>query len=44
MLLVLQHPQEQDKTLGTGGRRSLKHAVFKVGLSRVETAKASGAG
>jgi DTW domain-containing protein YfiP len=41
-LLVLQHPQEQDKLLGTGrlAAVSLKHAMFKVGLSWASLAKA----
>ena len=39
MLLVLQHPQEQDKTLGTARVvvQSLKNAVFKVGLCRARS-------
>lgn len=34
-LVVLQHPQEQDRTLGTAGLavQSLKNAVLKIGLS-----------
>ena len=43
-LLVLQHPQEQDKTLGTA-RLTVQHftnAVFKVGLSWASLAKALG--
>jgi DTW domain-containing protein YfiP len=41
-LLILQHPQEQDKLLGTGrlAAVSLKHAIFKVGLSWASLAKA----
>lgn len=41
-LLILQHPQEQDKLLGTGRLTavSLKHAMFKVGLSWASLAKA----
>jgi DTW domain-containing protein YfiP len=43
-LLVLQHPQEQDKTLGTArvAVQSLKNAVFKIGLSWPSLAKALG--
>ena len=43
-LLVLQHPQEQDKTLGTArvAVQSLENAVFKVGLSWPSLAKALG--
>jgi len=34
-LLILQHPQEQDRLLGTAGltRRVLENSVLKVGLS-----------
>jgi DTW domain-containing protein YfiP len=41
-LLILQHPQEQDQLLGTGrlAAVSLKHAIFKVGLSWASLAKA----
>ena len=43
-LLVLQHPQEQDKELGTArlAALSLKKATFKVGLSWPSLAKALG--
>jgi DTW domain-containing protein YfiP len=43
-LLILQHPQEQDKTLGTARLTALhlKNAVFKVGLSWASLAKALG--
>ena len=43
-LLVLQHPQEQDKTLGTArvAVQSLTKAVFKIGLSWPSLAKALG--
>ena len=43
-LLVLQHPQEQDKTLGTArlAVHSLKNAVFRIGLSWPSLAKALG--
>lgn len=43
-LLVLQHPQEQDKTLGTArvAVRNLKNATFKIGLSWASLAKALG--
>jgi len=43
-LLVLQHPQEQDKRLGTARVlvQSLEQAVFKVGLSWPSLAKALG--
>ena len=43
-LLVLQHPQEQDKTLGTArvAVQSLENAVFKIGLSWPSLAKALG--
>ena len=36
---MLQHPQEQDKTLGTARVvvQSLKNAVFKVGLCRARS-------
>src|SRR5260370_41728738 len=34
-VLILQHPQEQDRTLGTAGLtvRHFRHAMLKVGLS-----------
>jgi DTW domain-containing protein len=43
-LLVLQHPQEQDKTLGTARLtvQSLTNAVFRIGLSWPSLAKALG--
>jgi DTW domain-containing protein len=43
-LLVLQHPQEQDKLLGTARLATLHltHAVFKIGLSWPSLAKALG--
>jgi DTW domain-containing protein YfiP len=43
-LLVLQHPQEQDKALGTAKLTTLhfKNAVFKTGLSWPSLAKALG--
>lgn len=43
-VLILQHPQEQDKLLGTARvtARSLGNAVFKVGLSWASLAKALG--
>lgn len=43
-LLILQHPQEQDKSLGTARLTALhlKNAVFKVGLSWPSLAKALG--
>ena len=43
-LLVLQHPQEQDKALGTARLTTLhfKNAVFKTGLSWPSLAKALG--
>jgi len=43
-ILVLQHPQEQDKTLGTArlAVHSLKNAVFKIGLSWPSLSKALG--
>ena len=43
-LLILQHPQEQDKTLGTAQltARHFTNAVFKVGLSWSSLAKALG--
>ncbi|TAN79704.1 MAG: DTW domain-containing protein [Magnetospirillum sp.] len=43
-LLILQHPQEQDKTLGTARLAALHftHAVLKVGLSWPSLAKALG--
>jgi DTW domain-containing protein len=43
-LLILQHPQEQDRELGTARLTvlHLKHAVMKVGLSWPSLAKALG--
>jgi DTW domain-containing protein YfiP len=43
-LLILQHPQEQDKALGTARLTALhfRNAVFKVGLSWPSLAKALG--
>ena len=43
-LLILQHPQEQDKLLGTARltTRSLTNATFRVGLSWPSLAKALG--
>jgi tRNA-uridine aminocarboxypropyltransferase len=43
-LLILQHPQEQDKTLGTARLTALhfRNAVFRVGLSWASLAKALG--
>jgi hypothetical protein len=43
-LLILQHPQEQDKALGTARLTALhfKNAVFKTGLSWPSLAKALG--
>jgi DTW domain-containing protein YfiP len=43
-VLILQHPQEQDKTLGTARLTALhlKDAVFKTGLSWPSLAKALG--
>ena len=43
-LLILQHPQEQDKTLGTARLTALHfaNAVFKIGLSWPSLAKALG--
>jgi len=43
-VLILQHPQEQDRTLGTARLAALhlKNAVFKVGLSWPSLAKALG--
>jgi DTW domain-containing protein YfiP len=43
-LLILQHPQEQDRLLGTAGltRRALENSVLKVGLSWPSLAKALG--
>jgi DTW domain-containing protein YfiP len=43
-LLILQHPQEQDKLLGTArlAAVSLSNATFKVGLSWASLAKALG--
>jgi len=44
VLLILQHPQEQDKLLGTARvtERSLTNAVFRIGLSWPSLAKALG--
>ncbi len=41
-LLILQHPQEQDRTLGTAGLTALhfKNAVLKIGLSWPSLSKA----
>jgi DTW domain-containing protein YfiP len=43
-LLILQHPQEQDRALGTARltARHFKHAVVKIGLSWPSLAKALG--
>jgi len=43
-LLILQHPQEQDKELGTARLAALhfEHAVFAIGLSWPSLAKALG--
>src|SRR6201999_686608 len=43
-LLILQHPQEQDRALGTAhlAARHFKHAVVKIGLSWPSLAKALG--
>src|ERR1700742_5401911 len=43
-LLILQHPQEQDRALGTARLAALhfKHAVVKIGLSWPSLAKALG--
>jgi DTW domain-containing protein YfiP len=43
-LLILQHPQEQDRALGTAGLTALhfKNAVLKIGLSWPSLAKALG--
>lgn len=43
-LLILQHPQEQDKTLGTAGLTTLHFAdaTLKIGLSWASLAKALG--
>jgi tRNA-uridine aminocarboxypropyltransferase len=43
-LLILQHPQEQDRALGTAHLAALhfKHAVVKIGLSWPSLAKALG--
>jgi DTW domain-containing protein YfiP len=43
-LLILQHPQEQDRTLGTARLTALhfKHAVLKIGLSWPSLSKALG--
>jgi DTW domain-containing protein YfiP len=43
-VLVLQHPQEQDKTLGTARLtvQSLKNAAFRIGLSWPSLSKALG--
>src|SRR5712691_8147646 len=43
-LLILQHPQEQDRTLGTArlATLALKNAVLRIGLSWPSLAKALG--
>src|SRR5438094_4107923 len=43
-LLILQHPQEQDRALGTARLAALhfKHAVVKIGLSWPSLSKALG--
>lgn len=43
-VVILQHPQEQDRALGTAGLtvRHLRHAVLKVGLSWPSLAKVLG--
>ena len=43
-VLILQHPQEQDRTLGTAGLtiRHFRHAILKVGLSWPSLAKILG--
>ena len=43
-LLILQHPQEQDRALGTARLTALhfKHAVLKIGLSWPSLSKALG--
>ena len=43
-LLILQHPQEQDRQLGTAklAHRALKNSVLKIGLSWPSLAKALG--
>jgi DTW domain-containing protein YfiP len=43
-VLILQHPQERDRTLGTAGLtvRHFRHAVVKVGLSWPSLAKILG--
>jgi DTW domain-containing protein YfiP len=43
-VLILQHPQEQDRALGTAGLtvRHLRHAILKVGLSWPSLAKILG--
>jgi len=43
-ILILQHPQEQDHTLGTAGLtvRHFRHAILKVGLSWPGLAKLLG--
>src|SRR6266852_9802869 len=43
-LLILQHPQEQDRALGTArlAARHFTHAVVKIGLSWPSLAKALG--
>src|SRR5881394_3266993 len=43
-LLILQHPQEQDRTLGTARLTAhhFKHAVVKIGLSWPSLSKALG--
>jgi DTW domain-containing protein len=44
VLLILQHPQEQDRTLGTGRLTALqfRHATLRVGLSWASLAHALG--
>ena len=43
-ILILQHPQEQDRLLGTAGltRRALENSVLKIGLSWPSLSKALG--
>src|ERR1700760_4467523 len=43
-LLILQHPQEQDRALGTGGLTAMhfENAVLKIGLSWPSLSKALG--